>query len=146
MNTKKHQLKSKLAWSVFLKSIKLKLNFWLVGWGLPHLLSRKNPVETLPTGFYIQWRMCTSHTSCAKVAILLLQDLSTLCVADMYGIYFHLSIQCLQYNKFMTSWTCLIRSNDGRSTSQKSQTALNIFVHDVINLLLYIYIIYYINI
>ena len=26
---------------------------------------------------------CTSHTSCAQVAILLLQDLSTLCVTDM---------------------------------------------------------------
>ena len=30
---------------------------------------------------------CTPHTSCAKVAILLLQDLSTLCVTDIYGIY-----------------------------------------------------------
>ena len=39
--------------------------------------------------------LCTSHTSCAKVAILLLQDLSTLCVTDIYGIYFHLSVQCL---------------------------------------------------
>ena len=29
----------------------------------------------------------TSHASCAKVAILLLQDLSTLCVTDRYGIY-----------------------------------------------------------
>ena len=29
---------------------------------------------------------CTSHTSCARVAILLLQDLSTLCVTDTYGI------------------------------------------------------------
>ena len=38
---------------------------------------------------------CTSHTSCAKVAILLQQDLSTLCVTDIYGIYFHLSVQCL---------------------------------------------------
>ena len=38
---------------------------------------------------------CTSHTSCAKVAILLLQDLSTSCVTDIYGIYFHLSVQCL---------------------------------------------------
>ena len=28
----------------------------------------------------------TLHTSCAKVAILLLQDLSTLCVTDIYGI------------------------------------------------------------
>ena len=33
---------------------------------------------------------CTSHTSFSKVAILLLQDLSTFCVIDMYGIYFHL--------------------------------------------------------
>ena len=48
---------------------------------------------------------CTSHTSCAKVAILLLQDLSTLCVADIYGIYFHLSVQSFYYNKFITSWT-----------------------------------------
>ena len=38
---------------------------------------------------------CTSHISCAKVAILLLQDLSTLCVTDIYGIYFHLPVQCL---------------------------------------------------
>ena len=38
---------------------------------------------------------CTLYTSWAKVAILLLQDLSTLCVTDIYGIYFHLSVQCL---------------------------------------------------
>ena len=30
-------------------------NFLLVGW-LPHPPSRENPVQTLPTGFYIQWR------------------------------------------------------------------------------------------
>ena len=34
------------------------------------------------------------HTSYSKVAILLLQDLSTLCVTDINGIYFHLSVQC----------------------------------------------------
>ena len=34
-----------------------------------------------------------SHTSLAKVTILLLQDLSTLCVKDIYGICFHLSAQ-----------------------------------------------------
>ena len=47
----------------------------------------------------------TSHTSCVKVAILLLQDedLSTLCVTDVYGICFHLSAQCSYYNKFITS-------------------------------------------
>ena len=37
---------------------------------------------------------CTSHTSCAEVAILLLQDLNTLCVTYIYDMYFHLSIQC----------------------------------------------------
>ena len=37
---------------------------------------------------------CTSDTSCAKVVILILQDLSNLCVRDIYGIYFHLSVQC----------------------------------------------------
>ena len=36
---------------------------------------------------YYQKIQCTSHTSCAKVAILLLQDLGTLCVTDIYGIY-----------------------------------------------------------
>ena len=36
---------------------------------------------------------CTSHTSCVKVVILLLQDLSFVCVTDIYGIYFHLSVQ-----------------------------------------------------
>ena len=40
---------------------------------------------------------CPSYTSCAKVAILLLQDLSTLCVTDIYSIYFHLSIQFLYF-------------------------------------------------
>ena len=30
---------------------------------------------------------CTSHKLCAKVATLLLLDLSTLCVTDMYGIH-----------------------------------------------------------
>ena len=38
---------------------------------------------------------CTSHTSFAKVTILLMQDLSTLCVTDIYGTYFHSSVQCL---------------------------------------------------
>ena len=37
---------------------------------------------------------CTSYTSSAQVAILLVQDLSTLCVADIYGTYFRLSAQC----------------------------------------------------
>ena len=38
---------------------------------------------------------CTSHTSCAQVAILLLQDLRTLCVTYVYGLSFRLSVQCL---------------------------------------------------
>ena len=50
---------------------------------------------TSPTGFlYNEEAPCTSHTSCAKVAILLLQDLSTLCVTDIYGIYFRFSVLC----------------------------------------------------
>ena len=69
---------------------------------------------------YNEQGLCTSHKSFPKVAILLLQDLSTLRVTDIYDIYFHLSVQCLQYNKFITSWTCLIRPNNGRSISQKS--------------------------
>ena len=37
---------------------------------------------------------CTSHTSCAKVTILLLEDLSTFLVTDIYVIYFRLSVKC----------------------------------------------------
>ena len=37
---------------------------------------------------------CTSDTSCAKVAILLLQDLSTFCVTDIY-IYMAYIFTCL---------------------------------------------------
>ena len=33
-----------------------------------------------------------SYTSGAQVAILILQDLSTLCVTDIYVIYFRLSV------------------------------------------------------
>ena len=65
---------------------------------------------------------CTSHTSCAKVAILLLQDLSTLCVTDIYRVYFHLFVQYFYCNTFITPWIHLIRSNDGRSISQKVKT------------------------
>ena len=43
---------------------------------------------------YNEETLCILYTSCARVAILLLQDLSTLCVTDIYGIYFHLSVQC----------------------------------------------------
>ena len=63
---------------------------------------------------------CTSHTSCAEVAILLLQDLNTLCVTYIYGMYFHLSIQCSWYDTYITSRTCLISPNEGRSISQNS--------------------------
>ena len=35
---------------------------------------------------------CTSHTSCVTVGILLLQDLRTLCVTDIYGIYCVVSV------------------------------------------------------
>ena len=38
---------------------------------------------------YNEEALCTSHTSCAKMAILLLQDLSTLCVTVTYVICFH---------------------------------------------------------
>ena len=53
--------------------------FWLVGGSPP----------------YIYEAPCTLHKSWAQVAILLLQDLSTLCVTDIYGIYFRLSVQFL---------------------------------------------------
>ena len=38
---------------------------------------------------------CTSDTSCAEVAILLLQDLSTFCVTDIYIYIWHIfSLVC----------------------------------------------------
>ena len=126
VNTK-HQLKSKLAWSVFQKSMKLNKNgtgamttakndvfilllgwtdfwwegikiwrgggewpnFWLVG-GLPH---PPPPVGTTlyklchHVFIYNLEAPCISHTSCAKVAILLLQDLSTACHRYIWYIF-----------------------------------------------------------
>ena len=85
------------------------------GGNSPHLPSRRNAVYIYYICIYIyiyytytytkelcqqvyrynEEAPCTSHTSCAKVTILLLQDLSTLCVTDIYGIYFRLSVQYL---------------------------------------------------
>ena len=143
MNTE-HQLKSKLAWSVFQRSMKLKqngtrgmtttkndvfifllgwidfcrgewANFWVVGGTSPIPPVGKTLYiyiyiyiiyiyiyicytyayikELFCQQFFIynEEAPCTSHI-CAKGAILLL---STLCVTDIYGIYFHLSVQCL---------------------------------------------------
>ena len=64
-------------------------NFWLVG-GLPHPVSRKILYKICQKVFiYNEEALRISHTSCAKVTVLLLQDFSTLCVTDIYGIYFH---------------------------------------------------------
>ena len=152
-----HQLKSKLAWSVFQEyEIKTKMvqeqwlqlkmtflffiglnwllvgreewaNFWLVWEDSPHSEVGKPCIYIYIVYIYIysiyiyiyiykyytyytytyikelcqqafiynEEGSCTLYTSWAKVAILLLQDLSTLCVTDIYGIYFHLSVQCL---------------------------------------------------
>ena len=69
---------------------------FLVCGGLPHPPVGKTLYKLCQQVFiYNEKAPCTSHTSCAKVAILLLQDLSTLCVTDIYGIYFHLPVQCL---------------------------------------------------
>ena len=44
-------------------------------------MSKKNPV------YIYEEALCTSQTSCARVAILLLQELNTLCVLAIYAIY-----------------------------------------------------------
>ena len=82
---------------------------FFVGEGLPHPPVGKTLYKLCQQIFtYNEEAPCTTHTSCAKVAILLLQDLSPLCVADIYGIYgaadiyFHLSVQSFYYNKFIT--------------------------------------------
>ena len=67
-------------------------NFLLLG-DSPIPPVRKTPYKLCQQVFiYNEEAPCTSHTSCAKVAILLLQGWSTLCVAGIYGIYFHLSV------------------------------------------------------
>ena len=85
-------------------------NEQIFGWwgGLPHPPSRENPIYIYIYIYYTDTYTyikefcqqifiyneevpCTSHT-CAKEANLLLQDLSTLCVTDIYDIYFHLSV------------------------------------------------------
>ena len=69
-------------------------NFWLVG-DSPIPPVGKTPYKLCKQVFLYKGAPCTSHTSCVKVAILLLQDLSTLRVTDIYGIYFRLCVvQC----------------------------------------------------
>ena len=92
-------------------------DFWLVGEDSPQSPSRKNPVyiyiyiyiyiylyiyifiyiyNTYASRFlYTMKKLRVHHVYRAKVAILLLQDLSTLCVTDIYGIYFRFSVHCL---------------------------------------------------
>ena len=95
---------------------------------------------------YNEEALCKSHTSWAKVAILLLQDLSTLCVADIYGIDFHLSGFLLQQTyHIMNTFNQAQWRKKYFSRSISHQTSLNLLFYDVINLL-YIYYIYYIYI
>ena len=128
-----HQLKSKLAWSVFqeydIKTkmvqeqwLQLKMTLLFFYWVESTFGEREEKFggERVNEQIFAWWgdspiplvgktlyrlcqkvfinneeAPCTLQTSCAKVAILLLQDLSTLCVTDIYGIYFHFSVQCL---------------------------------------------------
>ena len=61
---------------------------FLVGGGLPQPPVGKTLYKPCQQVFiYNEKAPCTSHTACAKVAILLLLDLSTLCVTDICGIY-----------------------------------------------------------
>ena len=64
---------------------------FLVGEGTPPSPPVEKTLHKLCQQFliYHEEAPCTSHTSSPKVAILLLQDFSTLCVTDIYGIYFH---------------------------------------------------------
>ena len=82
-------------------------NEQIFGWWVdsPYPLNRENLVYGYYTYYtytyikelcqhvfiYDEEAPCTSYTSGAKMAILLLQDLITLCVTDIYSIYFHLS-------------------------------------------------------
>ena len=58
---------------------------------------------------------CTSHTSCAKVTILFLEDLGILCVTDINGIYCVFSV-CNTIN--LSYHEHVIMPNYGRSISQ----------------------------
>ena len=122
MNTE-HQLKPKLAWSVFQKSNEIKRKmveeqwlqlkrtflffYWVEWWdgikiscgggkwanfclveGLLHPPVRKALYKLWQQVFiYNEQGTCTSHTSCAKLTILLLLDLSTFCVTRYMLIY-----------------------------------------------------------
>ena len=65
-------------------------------WGDSPIPPVKKTLFKLCQQFFIynEEALCTLHASCSEVATLLLQDLSTLCVTDIYGIYFHLLFQC----------------------------------------------------
>ena len=66
---------------------------FFVGWGLSHPPVGKTLYNICQQLFiYNEKTPCTSHTSYAKMAILLLQDLSTLSITDIYGIYCAFSV------------------------------------------------------
>ena len=76
------------------------------GWGMSKFLAGERDSYKCNIHIHIKnvWQQvfiydeeapCTLHTSCAQTTILLLKDMSTLCVTDIYGIYFHFSVECL---------------------------------------------------
>ena len=72
----------------------------LVGGGLPHPPQQGKPCINFANRFLNTMKKLFAHhiyTSCAKAAILLLQDLNTLCVTDIY-IWCILRVQCNTIN------------------------------------------------
>ena len=135
---KEYEIKTKMVqeqWTQLKKNLLGWIDFRWEGikiwWGVgkwPNLLllertppspSRENPVQTLPTSFHIQWRSSVHITYIMSQSEYLtsarFQHL--VCHIYIYGIYFQLSVQCLYYKTFITSWTHLIRPNDGRIIS-----------------------------
>ena len=81
------QLKRVFLFFIRLNWLSMGGNKNMVGRGWMSKLTMYKPCQQV--SIYNKEALCTSRTSCAKVAILLLQDLSTLCVTDIYGVYFH---------------------------------------------------------
>ena len=137
MNTE-HQLKSKLAWSVFQKSMKLKQKWyrsngyswkwyfylfiglnWLLVVGNKNLVGRGWMSKSLVGGttpLFPQWgKPCINFASRFLYTMKNLHahhihhvpkwssyfcKIWALCVSDICGIYFHMSVQCWWYNSF----------------------------------------------
>ena len=121
-------------------------NFWLVGDSLIPPVGKTLYKLYQQVFIYNEKAPCTSHTSCTTMAILLLQDLRTLCFTDIYGIYCVVSV-CNTIN--LSHMNMFNHAQLSKNYLSKEYLSLNIIKHTcswrnkfAVYIYIYIYIIY----